>query len=49
MKLGSKFVVDATETYGRKAIDNHRSIHRTFNTIISTSLLANLMFLLLLE
>ena len=30
MKLGSKFVVDATETYGRKAIDNHRSIHRTF-------------------
>lgn len=30
MKLGSKFVVDATETYGRKAIDNHRSIHRIF-------------------
>ena len=30
MKLGSKFVVDVTETYGRKAIDKHRSIHRVF-------------------
>ena len=30
MKLSSRFVVDVTETYGRKAIDKHRNINRTF-------------------